>query len=65
LVFFNILIKRSGVLFATSVTYLIPVVASIIGFFDGEMFKASHLLWIAIILLGVYLVNFKPKSGKL
>ena len=59
IIIFNYLVKIAGVLFSSSVTYLIPVVASIIGFADGEIFKANYLIWIGIILLGVFLVNKK------
>lgn len=58
-IFFNILIKQSGVLFASSVTYLIPVVAVFWGVADGENIQLIHFLWISIILTGVYLVNRK------
>ncbi len=61
IVIFNHLIKISGVLFAASVTYLIPIVASIIGFIDGEIFKPIYILWIMTILIGVFLVNKKVK----
>lgn len=56
---FNYLVKIAGVLFSASVTYLIPIVASIIGFFDGEIFKPASIIWIAVILFGVFLVNKK------
>jgi drug/metabolite transporter (DMT)-like permease len=61
IVIFNNLVKIAGVLFSASVTYLIPVVASIIGFADGEKFKPIYVFWIALILFGVFLVNKKPK----
>ncbi|HNW89562.1 MAG TPA: DMT family transporter [Bacteroidales bacterium] len=53
----NTLIKTSGVLFAASITYLLPVVAIIWGIADGEAFEPVYLFWIALILLGVFLVN--------
>lgn len=62
IVIFNHLIKMSGVLFAASVTYLIPIVASIIGFIDGEIFKPIYILWVFVILTGVFLVNKKVKK---
>jgi drug/metabolite transporter (DMT)-like permease len=62
IVIFNNLIKISGVLFSASVTYLIPIVASIIGFIDGEIFKPIYILWIFLILLGVFMVNKKTKK---
>ena len=56
---FNYLIKRSSPIFASSVTYLIPIVAIIWGFLDGEEILFHHVFGILIILTGVYLVNKK------
>jgi len=53
----NKLIKTSGVLFAASITYLLPVIAIIWGIADGEAFEPVYLFWIALILLGVFMVN--------
>lgn len=61
-IIFNVLIKNTNALFASSVTYLIPVVAMGWGILDGEDVVAMHFIWIIIILLGVYLVNKKPKT---
>ena len=63
LVAFNHLIKITNILFASSVTYLIPVVALIWGILDGETFNPSFLVWIVMILGGVFLVNKKTKAG--
>jgi len=63
LTIFNNLIKHTSALFASSVTYLIPIVALLWGILDGELFKPSFLLWISLILLGVYLVNFRKRSS--
>lgn len=59
LIFFNYLIKINTVIFAASVTYLIPIVAFFWGIIDGEQFGLVYILWILIILLGVLLVNAK------
>ena len=59
IIIFNYLVKIAGVLFSASVTYLIPIIASIFGFFDGEIFKPASIIWIAVILFGVFLVNKK------
>lgn len=59
IVMFNYLVKLSGVLFTASVTYLIPIVATIIGVIDGEAFKPIFIFYIALILTGVFLVNKK------
>jgi drug/metabolite transporter (DMT)-like permease len=57
LIAFNKLIKLSSPVFASSVTYVIPIVAIIWGFIDGEHFSVIYFLWMALILGGVYLVN--------
>ena len=56
-VIFNKLINRSSAIFASSVTYLIPIIAILWGAFDGEIITMHHILAVAIILSGVYLVN--------
>ena len=56
-IFFNQLIKISGALSATSVTYLIPVVAVMWGLWDNEVLGFYHLIGLLGILLGIYLVN--------
>ncbi|HET6992269.1 MAG TPA: DMT family transporter [Bacteroidia bacterium] len=56
---FNILIKEAGTLFASSVTYLIPVFAMMWGAFDGEAITFVHGIFILVILCGVWLVNRK------
>jgi drug/metabolite transporter (DMT)-like permease len=61
-VIFNQLISRSSAIFASSVTYLIPVVAIFWGVFDGEKVTIIHLLSVVIILSGVYLVNKKSPT---
>lgn len=57
---FNVLIRNTNALFASSVTYLIPIVALMWGILDGEDVQLLHFLWIVVILLGVWLVNKKP-----
>lgn len=54
---FNHLIKYTTTLFATSVTYIIPLFAIMWGTIDGESIRLIQLIWITVILLGVYLVN--------
>jgi len=63
LIVFNHLIKITNILFASSVTYLIPVIAVLWGIFDGEKFDTHFIIWIAMILGGVFLVNYLPKRG--
>lgn len=56
-VFFNRLVQLSSPVFASSVTYLIPVVALIWGVLDGERIHLSQIIAGLVILLAVYLVN--------
>ncbi|MFI5151438.1 MAG: DMT family transporter [Bacteroidia bacterium] len=56
---FNILIRNSNPVFASSVTYLIPVVAMFWGLSDGEAITYMHIICMVIILAGVWLVNRK------
>ncbi len=54
---FNYLIRYTSVLFAASVTYLIPFFALIWGWFLGESITVHTFLGMAIILAGVAIVN--------
>ena len=54
---FNKLIKMTGPLFATSCTYIIPIVAIIWGISDKEIITIHHIIGFVIILSGIYLVN--------
>lgn len=56
---FYLLIKRAGGLFASLVTYAIPIVAIGWGLLDGEAISAVQFACLAVILGGVYLVNKK------
>ncbi|RYZ23667.1 MAG: DMT family transporter [Chitinophagaceae bacterium] len=56
---FYLLIKRSGALFASLVTYAIPVVAICWGLLDGEAITWVQVACLGVILGGVYLVNKK------
>ena len=58
-VIFNTLVQISTPVFASSVTYLMPIVALIWGLLDGETFGPLQIVASAIILLGVYLANKK------
>jgi len=57
LVMFNHLVKETTAIFASSVTYLIPIVAILWGFIDGETISLIHIISIVIILSGIYLIN--------
>lgn len=56
---FNVLIKNTNAVFASSVTYLIPIVAIMWGVVDGEPIQWFHFLGVGVILVGVYLVARK------
>ncbi|MEZ4965984.1 MAG: EamA family transporter [Saprospiraceae bacterium] len=51
------LLQRTSAIFATSVTYLLPVAAIVLGAFDGEAIGIPDLLGTAIILTGLYIAR--------
>jgi drug/metabolite transporter (DMT)-like permease len=57
MVLFNRLIQMTSAVLASSVTYLIPIVAILWGILDGEAIQIQHFVGMGIILIGVYLVN--------
>lgn len=59
LIVFNKLVKIASPVFAASVTYLIPIVAVSWGAIDGEKISPVSYLWMALILVGIFLVNKK------
>lgn len=61
---FNMLIKETSALFASSVTYLIPVVAVMWGVLDGENFYLMQFFAALIVLLGISLINSKRRFEK-
>jgi drug/metabolite transporter (DMT)-like permease len=61
-ILYNVLIKKGGVMFASSTTYLIPVVAMGWGYIDGEKISTGQLFGMLVIILSVYLIN-KEDSG--
>ena len=58
-IIFNTLIQISSPVFASSVTYLMPVVALLWGLLDGEVFGLNQGLASLLILSGIYLANKK------
>lgn len=56
-IIFNFLIKKTSPVFAASVTYIIPIVAIFWGALDMEIISVTQILWIFVILFGVYIVN--------
>ncbi len=61
-ILFNNLIQISNPVFASSVTYLMPLVALFWGALDAEIFNALQGLSALIILSGIYLANKKIKK---
>ena len=62
---YNSLIHHTSAIFATSVTYIIPVFALMWGLLDGETISLLQGASMAVILTGVYLVNTKLDLTKL
>jgi drug/metabolite transporter (DMT)-like permease len=58
-IIFNTLIQISSPVFASSVTYLMPVVALLWGLLDGEVFGLNQGLASLLIVSGIYLANKK------
>jgi len=56
---FNRLIKITTPIFASSVTYVMPIVAVIWGVLDGEPIHVGHAIGMSAIVGGVYLANRK------
>lgn len=57
----NSLIRYSSAVTASSVTYIIPAFAIMWGILDGEKITIIHLLCMALILAGVYLINLRNR----
>ena len=56
------LIQTTSPVFASSVTYLLPLVAVIWGLMDGEKFSVWYVLGGLLILIGIYLIREKKKD---
>lgn len=57
IILFNTLIQKTTALFASTCTYLIPVVAVFWGISDGEVIHAVDLIGLGAILVGIYLTG--------
>ncbi len=60
-ILFNKFVQIASPVFASSVTYTLPIIALFWGLLDGEVFTLNQLLATVIILIGVYLANKKSK----
>lgn len=54
---FTKLIEISNHIFSSAIAYMLPVVAIFIGVLDGEDFPLINLIWVALIIGGVFLMN--------
>ena len=61
-ILFNKFVQIASPVFASSVTYTLPIVALFWGLLDGEVFTLNQFFATVIILTGVYLAN--KKSNK-
>lgn len=61
-IFFFRIAQRTSALFASTTTYLIPIVALFWGILDDEFIGIFHLLGLALIVSGVYLINRRIPS---
>lgn len=57
-IIFNRVIAYTSTLFASGVTYFIPIVAVLIGFSFGESITFFQLLAMIVVLLGVFIANY-------
>ena len=57
LIYFNKLIKLTDGIFGSTVTYLIPIVAILWGFLVKEAISVKQLIFMGVILLGVFITN--------
>ena len=57
LVIFYVLIRDTSPVFAATVTYFIPIVATLWGFADNEHFSSSMLISVIFIFMGVFIIN--------
>ncbi len=58
-IFFLMLLKRTGVVFSSLATYIMPFVAILWGVYYGEEVTRWELICLAVILSGVYFANKK------
>jgi drug/metabolite transporter (DMT)-like permease len=56
---FNILVRRADIMFAASISYLMPLVAVVLGLLDHETLAMNEIMGLALILGGVLLTNLR------
>ncbi len=62
LVLFNKLIQKTTAVFASSVTYLIPIVALFWGLIDHEQVTVNQLMGLVLILIAIWLIRKEKVS---
>lgn len=62
-IIFYVLVKRAGAVFASMVTYGIPIIANFWGMIYGEDVGWKQFACLLLILLGVYIANRKPSAS--
>lgn len=62
MILFNRLIQLASAVFASSVTYLIPIVALMWGIVDGEKIHLLQYGGMALVIVAVYLINAKSRK---
>ncbi len=67
LAIYYVLIRDTSPVFGSTVTYFIPIVATLWGFADNEHFSSSMLISVTFIFAGVFIINrpdfFKKKKA--
>lgn len=58
-IIFYYLVQNTSAVFGSTTTYFMPIVALGWGLFDNEMIGMAHLVSMALILIGVYLIKRK------
>ncbi|MFK7952515.1 MAG: DMT family transporter [Ekhidna sp.] len=64
LIIFNKILQMTTPLFASSVTYIIPIIAVAWGVIDGEELYPLHYIGMLAVGLGVYIANKNRSLGK-
>lgn len=64
LIIFNKMLQMTNPLFASSVTYIIPIVAVVWGMIDGEELYLMHYIGMFAVGLGVYITNSSGRVHK-
>ncbi|AGA77788.1 DMT family transporter [Echinicola vietnamensis] len=62
LIVFNGLVKIASPVFASTVTYLIPIVAIAWGVLDGEVLLSGHFIGMIAVITGVWIGNRKKRK---